>query len=530
MTRGLRVLVVAASLAVASPVAALPRGEDGQAVVSALRALNELRIEDAEQTLAPVLDAHPQDPDVLRLRALIALHLGAYDEAVTRLEQSLRAAGPRGEDDDREALKSLITATRDATAGFEEARSKNGRYHVRYAPGRDVVLVPYALEALRRADEAISEDLGVHVPGPIRLEIYPTPADLASVSTLSVEDIQRTGTIALCKWDRLMVTSPRALVRGYPWMDTIGHELVHLLLARASRDHAPVWLQEGIAKFLERRWRGEAPKAQLEPAAEALLMRALRRDELIPFERLHPSIALLPSQEDAALAFAQVSTFIEAFHAAHGADGLRSVVRRIAQEEDARSALAAVAGRRFADLERAWRDTLRARPSPEESPPLMEMRFRAGTGEVDESAEVEVDVARRFVRLGDLLWGRDRPRAAAVEYGHAHDAAPDDPIVASRLGRAALAGGQPDRALRALEPIVGLYPDHAPAHALMSSARLAKGDLSGSRAAAREAIRLNPFDPQPHCDLAGASRDEAEQRRESTQCQRLGGTPEPVRD
>ena len=29
-----------------------------------------------------------------------------------------------------------------------------------------------------------------------------------------LEAIERTGTIALCKWDKLMVTSPRALVRS----------------------------------------------------------------------------------------------------------------------------------------------------------------------------------------------------------------------------------------------------------------------------------------------------------------------------
>ena len=81
-----------------------------------------------------------------------------------------------------------------------------------------------------------------------------------------------------------MITTPRALVRGYPWMDTIGHELVHLFLSRASRDRAPVWLQEGVAKFLERRWRGEPPAAHLDPAADGLLHRAVRGNTLLPFK------------------------------------------------------------------------------------------------------------------------------------------------------------------------------------------------------------------------------------------------------
>ena len=48
------------------------------------------------------------------------------------------------------------------------------------------------------------------------------------------------------------------------------------------------------------------------------LAQAVLKDKLITFERMHPSIALLPSQEDAALAFAQVSTFVQAFYGTPG--------------------------------------------------------------------------------------------------------------------------------------------------------------------------------------------------------------------
>ena len=36
--------------------------------------------------------------------------------------------------------------------------------------------------------------------------------DLARVSTLTIKEIETSGTIALCKWNRLMIVSPRALV------------------------------------------------------------------------------------------------------------------------------------------------------------------------------------------------------------------------------------------------------------------------------------------------------------------------------
>lgn len=522
-TRALLFLPLLA-LVVASPARALPSGEDGVALRRAAEALYEIRISDAERVIDRLALAHPSDPDVRFERAMVRFYRGDYAGAV----QDLEAAGEGGQlraPEDRQTLADLVRATHEATRTFETARSPDGRYIVQYAPGPDAVLVPYAFEAMARADRAIGADLGVRVPGPIRLEIFPTAASLAQVSTLTVREIETTGTIALCKWDRLMITTPRALVRGYPWMDTIGHELVHLFLSRASRDRAPVWLQEGVAKFLERRWRGEPPASHLDPSSEALLHRAVTDQALLPFDRLHPSIARLPSQEDAALAFAQVATFVELFHREHGADALRSAIARIAGGDDARDALAAVSGGSFDALERRWRRALVERPAPEANAPrVLERKLRRGEGAVDESAEVEEETARRHLRLGDLLWDRGRPRAASFQYGRAHEAAPDDPIVASRHARSALDGNRPEAAVAALERFRERYPDHAPTWAISGAAWLRMGDAARAREALREAIRINPFDPQPHCDLAEATDDTAERAIERQSCRDLGGS------
>ncbi len=478
----------------ATPAAAMPSGADGAALREAADALMEVRVADAGHILERLARAYPEDPDVRFERAMLRFYRGDYSGAVSDLD----AAGDEGRlraPEDRQELAALIRATRDATAGFVTARSPDGRYEVRHAPGPDAILVPYAFEAMAAADHAVGEELGVHPPGPIRLEIYPTAASLAQVSTLTVQEIATTGTIALSKWDRLMITSPRALVRGYPWMDTIGHELVHMFLSRASRDRAPVWLQEGVAKFLERRWRGGPPAAHLDPSAEAMLHDALAHDRLIPFDRLHPSIARLPSQEDAALAFAQVATFIERFYHQHGAGGLRRAIQEIAGGTDAREALADVGEESFDAIERGWKSALRDRPVPEgEAPQALALRLRQGDGEVDETSDVQGERARRFLRLGDLLWDRDHPHAAAIEYGHAHDAAPDNPVVASRYARAALVGGEPERAVEALAPFRERYPDHEPTWAVSGAAWLALGDREHARTALREAIRLNPFE------------------------------------
>ena len=80
----------------------------------------------------------------------------------------------------------------------------------------------------------------------------------------------------MCKYNRLMFTSPRGLVRGYGWHDTVAHEFVHYYVTKYSANTVPIWLHEGIAKFQEIRWRSQ-PMRHLAPPQEDLLARSLNR-------------------------------------------------------------------------------------------------------------------------------------------------------------------------------------------------------------------------------------------------------------
>jgi len=329
------------------------------------------------------------------------------------------------------------------------------------------------------------------------------------VSSLSIEHIQTTGTVALCKWNRLMVASPRSLLYGYPWLDTINHELVHLALSYASKNHAPVWFHEGLAKLFERTWRGLAPAAYLAPPTSALLLKAAHEKRLIAFDRMHPSIAMLPSQEDAALAFAQVVTFLERFRERFGDAGLTRTIQLLATGQDVRAALAKVASEGFGELEAKWRSTLTQKDEPAPVAATKELKLRfVENGAADESLDVTEGRARKHLRVGDLLWGRRRTLAAAREYETAQHLAPTDPILASRVARASLLGKQADKALAAVDSALREHPTHAPLQALRGASLIALGRGDEARQPLEEAIRLNPFDPDPHCQLSRIGHDD----------------------
>ena len=232
----------------------------------------------AQVLLEQYLLNYPRTPRVLELEVLAAFYAGDYASAaagVAELRESPNSPTHLG------GMADLIVDTYEATRGYETA--KYGNFEVLYQPGPDEILVPYAIDTLKAAAEAMEIELGVKMVSPIRLEIYPDAESLARVSTLSVDAIRKTGTIALCKWGRLMIASPRALMRGYPWLDTIAHEYVHLLIIKATLDRTPVWLQEGLAKLLETRWRLPQTQLPIDPASSRLLLGAVQADELFDF-------------------------------------------------------------------------------------------------------------------------------------------------------------------------------------------------------------------------------------------------------
>lgn len=503
---------------------ARPVHAEADATAEVLRRVEQdlaaLRIEAAEARLRPLIDSGMVSPELLVQRGMLEFYQGRYETGLQLVEQALANETEPSERARFDEARALLASTVRATERLEGTKSPDGRYEVYCSPGKDSVIVPYALEVLTAADRAITRRLGLRVPGPIRLEIYPSADALALVSALTVEQIETTGTIALSKWNRLMVTSPRALVRGYPWADTITHELVHMVISRQTGDRAPVWLQEGTAKMLERAWRRNDHRMRLDPAARALLANAKHNDELLTFDEMHPSIAMLPSQDAAALAFAEVATFMERYVDEYGDRSLRTALAAIGEGVDARVALADAAERKFAELTHSWRSALPSAPE-ETGPRHLELRLKKGGSHADETLDVAQPPARRHMRLGDLLWDRGRAVAATIEYAKAAEEAPDDPIVGSRLARAALAAGQPERALTAMERLAKRYPDHAPSQAMLGAARLATGDRKNAAPALREAIYINPFDPQPHCDLARATDNARERDQELATCDTL---------
>lgn len=503
------------------------------------RALDDWQIEEAARLAAELERTLPDVPPVQAVVGAVKFHQGDYEGAVRLLE---RAA----EGGETPPLLALARTTRDETRGFVAKESEH--FIVRTPPGKDEVLADIALWALEQAYTHVSEAFDFHPTYKIPVDILHDARGLASVSTLTVKEIETSGTIALCKYNRIMATSPKALARGYSWLDTLAHELIHLVISEKSRNTVPIWLHEGLAKYSESLWREGVPGLALDPASENLLATAVQKNDLVTFDEMHPSMAKLPSQERTALAFAEVFTVIEFMHKTGAGKDKKSgkaayavtnrLLDELSQGKAMDRALRAAMGMDLKGLQRAWMQYLRKRPfkrTPGAEP--RKLKFvgdarGAGSNEADDEAEAALSEAksregRRFVRLGNLLRTRGRARAALVEYEKARKHVGDrSPALHNRMAGLYLEIGELDRARGSLQETLRIFPDDPQTHVLLGRIALRANDFQTARVHYERATWENPFNPEIWVGLhrvAEGTSDEALKARAERNVKLLSG-------
>jgi len=236
--------------------------------------------------------------------------------------------------------------------------------------------VPYITRVAEQARRAVQADLGVELPRPLRIDVVRDLFSLSSVSGLPLEAAETTGTVAVARWGRVTLLSPRASRHGYPWQDTLAHEIVHLALSRATRDFAPLWLQEGVAKRQEQRWREPRPFDDA-GSHDLIAERALLTGNSVGVDSLGPSIAMLPSADAASIAFSEVTSFVNFWIEKNGRAAFRLLLGDLKglADRDPDPALRTVTGFGLHDWIAIWQQHLLQQKSQD---PADSVRARGG--------------------------------------------------------------------------------------------------------------------------------------------------------
>ncbi|PIR00794.1 MAG: hypothetical protein COV66_05070 [Nitrospinae bacterium CG11_big_fil_rev_8_21_14_0_20_45_15] len=451
--------------------------------------INDWDIEQAEKLALSLLEKFPESGDAHFLLARIDFFKSNYALAVDRLKHV------GGSHQEVTEFKMMAKETLQVTEHFVTRESEH--FIFRYPEGSDEVLLPFAEEALEKSYKVLGDILDFHPGAKVVIEIYPGREALSRVSPLTLQDIETSGTVALCKYNRIMIISPRYLVRGYNWLDTLSHEFVHYLLTRKSRNRFPLWLHEGAAKFLETRWRDE--KHYLSPIMETVLAGAFQHDYYIPLENMMPSLAKLKSAEDVQLAYAEVSTMMEYIAELKGDSFLSQLLTQLAQGNDFQSTLEIALGTSLSEFQDNWKKRIRKlNLSFIPGHKTLTSKFKKGGQDSEEAAYLEIEEKRTrdLVFLADILKSRNFVEAAVLEYEKAvNEAETLNPIVYNKLAGTYLRTGKNDQAEALLMKSLKHYPHFHTTLLNLGETYLQSQRYPQAQKFFEEAQRVNPFNP-----------------------------------
>lgn len=413
-------------------------------------------------------------------RARLALYVGDCDSA----DAILGSLPP-----DRDQVAGLFDLARRCSGAVAASRvvedAPRGLW-LRLQDADDEPLVPFIARVADRAREAVRADLGVELPRPLRIDVVRDLFSLSAVSGLPLEAAETTGTVAVARWGRVTLLSPRASRHGYPWQDTLAHEIVHLALSRATRDFAPLWLQEGVAKRQEQRWREPRPFDDA-GTHDMVAKRALETGNSVGVDNLGPSIAMLPSADAASIAFSEVTSFVNFWIAENGRAAFRLLLDDLKglADRDPDPALRGVTGFGLRDWIAIWQQHLLGRG--------------AGAGEeAVRPAHGGPDI--RAVRLGDLLLKGQHFEASARVFEAARRATPAVSALRYRASQAELALGRREAAREQLGTLEELDGPHASWFALDARYKAEAGQTAAAELSSEMALSLDPWSELVACE------------------------------
>ncbi len=248
---------------------------------------------------------------------------------------------------------------------------------------------------------------------------------------------------------------------------------------------------------------------------------------------MHPSIAMLPTQEQAALAFAEVEAAMRLLYQRGGQGALTELVAAMASGMSDEQAVAQAYGKSFPEFESDWRAEV-ARPRKQKARPRVAKKLvfkEDAKGKTEPPAlqtaaphasELEAEDAqtKRSIRLGEIFYARRRWAAAAHEYGRARARLPRDIAqVTRRYAFSEAKLGHYAEAESALARAVELDPEDEAVQVLYGAVLKELKKFDKAKIALDNGIAVDPFDPDLHhiyVEVALALKDKSLEERERT--------------
>ncbi|MBN2695123.1 hypothetical protein JXR93_10720 [bacterium] len=462
--------------------------------------------EEAKEILEKIETQAEGDISFLYLKARYLYLIGDYKssgEILRYIEMNF----PKNQYSQLEDRIEVMKNAEEKTKTFKVFQSDDKKFSVFTPEGKNEILGPIALDTLQKAFNRHTQDLDYKYNKPVRVEILPDIETLDAISGLTLKEIQTSGTIALCDDNKLMIVSPSSLVKGYGWLDTISHELVHFVISKKTRNRTPIWIHEGIAKFQESRW-SDGKKYKIEKFSEHILATAHEKKHYISFEAMSPSLAKLPSQEDASLAYAQVATLMEWVYEKNGYSGIVKILENLEKYNSDKKAIKESLKLTLPQLLKEWKNHI-TQKKYKTYPGLMYKPILFKTVENEQEYKLsEVSLFKnrdmqKYIRLGNMMFDLKRFKASEIEYTKALKFRKNEyPYLENRIASLYLKNKEYKKIVALLKPTLNLFDDYIDTYMNLGEAYFNLNELALAEKMFLKSIEFNPFLPEIYTRLA----------------------------
>ncbi len=446
--------------------------------------------EGAMESAEKAIKENPQDAKSYELMGFAYFYSGNYAEAIKHIS---KACDLDPYNMYRKNLLAFVKGTGDILKPYEEHESEH--FILRVHP-RDRILKYYVLDALEKGYRKIGNMLGFKAGRKIIAEIYSRREDFNFASTLTKEQIEASGAIGICKFNRNMIVSPRCLAFGFRWLDSIVHELTHYMILHTASSDIPLWLNEGIARYFETTWRSEE-SLYLVPVVKNLLKEAVEDNQWVEFEKMKNGMPNLDNKKEVSMAFAEVGAGVDYIISTYGSNKLASLVREFMDNKNENNAFKKILGVSSIKFLKELKQFIRDKNLQATEGAVLD-NFKLKDENVNETNEYVGVEARGYVRLGNKFRKKKMYPVALIEYAKALELDPVNPVILNKIGKTYFDLGEFESAEENLKKSLEYNPNSANTHTNL-------GDLLFSRNRLEEALNsyvksnhINPFNPAIH--------------------------------
>jgi hypothetical protein len=290
-----------------------------------------LHLKRSEYTTAlDLLDrARPIDPDsaeVAKLSGWAYYGLNRAADAVTQWKRAMQLKP------DEETKNALEKAERDAQEEAEYHEGETTHFRLKYNGEATPYLAQQVLKTLESEFDEISATLNYNPPEPIGVILYTNQTFMDITRAPSWSGALNDGRIRVPVEGLSSMTDELARV--------LKHELTHSFVSQKTGGRCPVWLQEGIAQYME----GKRSRINARPLTTAF-------ENHMEFSLLSYESSWLNLPRDAASnAYAWSLAVVEEIVTVNGIDDLERVLERIAAGSSTEDAIHAVLHEDYSEL------------------------------------------------------------------------------------------------------------------------------------------------------------------------------------